>query len=224
MRIVAINGSGRKGWNTETILKHVLKGAQGAAPKIEVEMAQLFPMRYSGCCGCHACKRKGSLPGKCHISDELTPILEMANTADVLVIGSPIYFFGENGGTRSFFERFIYPWMDYSQESLGTKSAKSKAVAMVYTMNVNQAILEHHGWQNLHEPFQFFFAIVFGNCDTLWVPNTQQVADYSKYEFGFFDANDKYRSRKEDFTKDCAKAEKFGADLVAKAKRLGLGG
>jgi multimeric flavodoxin WrbA len=57
MKIMAINGSPRKEWNTATLLQKALEGAasQGAT----TELIDLYDLNYKGCISCFACKEKG---------------------------------------------------------------------------------------------------------------------------------------------------------------------
>ncbi len=57
MRLLTVNGSPRKNWNTDTLLKHAVDGAtsQGA----ETETVHLYDLEYKGCKSCFACKKKG---------------------------------------------------------------------------------------------------------------------------------------------------------------------
>ena len=51
------------------------------------------------------------------MSDDLTPDLGKAIDADVLLIGSPIYFSDITGETRSFLERYLFPGITYNKNS-----------------------------------------------------------------------------------------------------------
>jgi multimeric flavodoxin WrbA len=47
MRIIGINGSPRKGWNTHILVGEALRGA--AAAGAETELINLYDLRFSGC-------------------------------------------------------------------------------------------------------------------------------------------------------------------------------
>lgn len=71
MKVIAINGSPRKNWNTATLLEKALDGAKSVGA--DVEMIHLYDLSFKGCTSCFACKRKGSqLNGKCAMKDDLT--------------------------------------------------------------------------------------------------------------------------------------------------------
>ena len=54
MKIMAVNGSPRKTWNTATLLKRALKGA--ASQGADTELIHLYDLRFTGCTSCFACK------------------------------------------------------------------------------------------------------------------------------------------------------------------------
>lgn len=79
MKIIAINGSSRKKWNTATLLEKALEGAatQGA----ETELIHLYDRDFKGCSSCFACKLKGGKSyGKCAMKDDLTRIFGQAES------------------------------------------------------------------------------------------------------------------------------------------------
>lgn len=50
MKAIAINGSPRKGWNTEKLLKEALRGAESVGA--ETKLVQLYDLNYTGCKSC----------------------------------------------------------------------------------------------------------------------------------------------------------------------------
>jgi multimeric flavodoxin WrbA len=64
MKVLALNGSPRKNWNTSIVLNHALEGA--AFKGAETELINLYDYNYQGCISCFACKLKGGKSyGKC---------------------------------------------------------------------------------------------------------------------------------------------------------------
>ena len=88
-KVMILNGSPRKNWNTAMMLKAAAEGA--AAAGAEVEYIDLFDLSYTGCRSCLACKRKGAERPKCFWRDDLSPVIDRIFAADALIIGSPIY-------------------------------------------------------------------------------------------------------------------------------------
>jgi hypothetical protein len=59
-------------------------------------------------------------------------------------------------------------------------------------------------------------ARIFGSCESMFVTDTLQFDDYSKYVSTLFDPEEKKRHRDEQFPEDCKKAYELGARLVKK--------
>lgn len=73
-KIVAINASPRKGWNTDIIVTEAAKGAESTGAHIEKR--DLYKMeKFTGCISCFGCKREKNL-GRCIYKDGLAPVLE----------------------------------------------------------------------------------------------------------------------------------------------------
>ena len=73
MKVIAINGSPRKNWNTATMLEKALEGT--ASEGAETELIHLYDLNFKGCTSCFACKLKdGKSYGKCAMKDELTHV------------------------------------------------------------------------------------------------------------------------------------------------------
>ena len=114
MKVIAINGSPRKGWNTATLLNRALVGA--ASEGADTELIHLYDLNFKGCTSCFACKLKdGKSYGRCALKDELTPVLkQIEEEADAIILGSPIYFGTVTGEMRSFMERLMFPYLTYT--------------------------------------------------------------------------------------------------------------
>ena len=56
-KVMIINGSPRKNFNTAKMLKEAQRGAQDSGA--EVEYVNLYDINYKGCISCLICKRKG---------------------------------------------------------------------------------------------------------------------------------------------------------------------
>jgi multimeric flavodoxin WrbA len=50
MKVIVLNGSPRKKWNTATLLKHAFDGA--ASKGAETELIHLYNYNYKGCISC----------------------------------------------------------------------------------------------------------------------------------------------------------------------------
>jgi len=212
-KVIAINGSPRKKWNTATLLNKALEGArsQGA----ETELINLYDLNYKGCISCFACKLKdGKSYGKCAYKDDLTPILEKIKQADALILGSPIYLGTATGEMRSFIERLIFPYLVYDN-NYSTLFNKKIPTGVIYTMNVNEQQLQDMGYNYNLQTTEWALKNVFGAAESLLVTDTYQFDDYSKYVVTKFNPQEKAKRREEEFPKDCAKAFAMGVKFMA---------
>ncbi|MBQ9528157.1 MAG: flavodoxin family protein [Fretibacterium sp.] len=216
MKALFVNGSPRKNWNTHRMLESAMKGAAEAGA--ETELVHLYDSAFKGCVSCFACKVKGNKTGGlCAFRDALTPTLEKAHEADVLVIGSPIYFSYPTGSVRSFMERLLFPALRYSAEDRRVLK-KTVPTAMIYTMNCPEDMAEQVNYPTLLSPNEQALKMLFGYCETLCAYNTYQFSDYSRYDVTMFNEEDKARQREEQFPKDLRNAFELGKRLVDLAK------
>ena len=216
MKAIAINGSPRKSWNTATLLRHALAGAKAKGAK--TELVHLYGLSYRGCISCFACKKIGGKSyGRCAVRDELTPILNKAAEADVLILGSPLYFHTETGEMRSFMERLLFPYLTYTPGYASIFPGKAQT-GLVYTMNVSEENMPAYQQDKSVAASRSAMTRVFGNCEVLLSTDTLQFSDYSKYVSTAFDPAAKARRRQEVFPQDCARASELGAKLTLAAK------
>ena len=216
MKAMAVNGSPRKGWNTATLLRKALAGARKNGA--ETELVHLYSLSYRGCISCFSCKKIGGKSyGRCAVRDELTPVLQRAAEADILILGSPIYFHTETGEMRSFMERLLFPYLTYTPGYVSIFPGKT-LTGLVYTMNVPEEKMAAFNQDKSVEASRGVMTRVFGNCEVLLCTDTFQFSDYSKYVSTAWDPAVKARRRQEVFPQDCAKAYELGAKLALAAK------
>lgn len=113
-KIVAINVSPRKGWNTDIIVMEAAKGAESTGAYIK--KTDLYKIeKFTGCISCFGCKREKNL-GQCIYKDGLAPVLEEIRKADGLIIGSPNYLGDFSAAFRSLYERLVFQYITYNTE------------------------------------------------------------------------------------------------------------
>lgn len=206
--VIAINGSPRKGWNTATLLTKALEGA--AAQGAETELIHLYDLNFKGCTSCFACKRKGGTSyGKCAMKDDLTPVLEKIESADAIILGSPIYIGAVSGEMRSFMERLVFPYIVYD-ENYSSLFKRNIPVGLIYTMNIPESRMAEMGYVRQFELAEMMLKRTFGVAESLYVTDTYQFDDYSNYVVTAFDPEKKAARRKEVFPQDCEKAYNMG--------------
>lgn len=209
MKVIAVNGSPRKNGNTAILLKYALEGAtsQGA----ETELINLYDYNYKGCISCFACKLKGGKSyGRCAVNDDLKPIFEKVENTDAIILGSPIYLGMITGEMRSFFERLIFQYLVYDA-NYSNLFNKKIPTGLIYTMNVKESFLEQLGYVQNLKGTEMSMKKIFGSSESLFVTDTYQFDDYSKYESSAFNEEEKAKRRKEVFPEDCKKAFDMGS-------------
>jgi multimeric flavodoxin WrbA len=213
MRAIAVNGSPRKEWNTAKLLESALNGCGvgGAA----TELVHLYDHAYQGCTSCFSCKRIGGKSyGRCAMRDELSPILDRAAGADLLILGSPFYFHAETGEMRSFMERLLFPYLTYTPDHASIFPRKIPT-AFVYTMNVTEEDMAAFYQDTSVAASQAIMTRIFGSCEILLCTDTYQFEDYSKYLSTAWDPDAKATRRRDVFPRDCERAYEMGARLAA---------
>ncbi|MBT8508257.1 flavodoxin [Methanomicrobiaceae archaeon CYW5] len=212
MLVMAFNGSPRKKWNTATMLEHALEGA--ASRGARTELVHLCDLDYSGCTSCFACKRLGGKSyGTCSVEDDLTPVLErVEESADAVILGTPIYFMAETGMMRNLMERLLFPYLTYSNAP--NLFPREMPVALIYTMNMHEDQAGDTFFDARVALNEEIFHSVFGRTESLMSYDTLQFDDYAKYETDIFDAEAKARRRREVFPADCERAYALGDRLV----------
>lgn len=89
MHAVAICGSPRKQGNTELLLQRCLDGLSGRG--ISVELISLRDKTIKGCRACGGCQRNRD--NHCSVrDDDFHSVYEAMQKADLIVVGSPVYF------------------------------------------------------------------------------------------------------------------------------------
>ena len=105
MNILILSGSPRKGGNTELLAEAFANGASAHHHVIvSVRNYQVNP-----CLGCNACFKTN---GICAQKDDMDIIYEKMNQADMLVIASPVYFYGISAQLKAVIDRFHNPIRD----------------------------------------------------------------------------------------------------------------
>jgi multimeric flavodoxin WrbA len=218
MKVIAINGSPRKKWNTATLLEKALEGA--ASEGAETELIHLYDLNFKGCTSCFACKLKnGKSYGKCAMEDELTPVLAKLKDVDAVFLGSPIYLGNSTGEMRSFMERYVFPYLVYSSD-IPSLYPKNIPVGFIYTMGIKEEYFDLFGLNKTIELNENFSARIFGYSESMYSTDTYQFDDYSKYVADRFDPVEKAKWRKEVFPQDCQKAFEMGARFVKRQKDM----
>lgn len=102
MKVLAINGSPRKGGNTSIALDEMKKIFD--EENIEFEVVQVGNKNIRGCIACTKC----SQIGKCVFDDIVNELAPKFEEADGLVIASPVYYASANATLIACLDRLFY--------------------------------------------------------------------------------------------------------------------
>ena len=107
MNILILSGSPRRGGNTELLVEAFVKGA---SQKHHVEVVSVHDYKVNPCMGCNACFKNEN--NACIQKDDMCLIYDKMAVADMLVIASPVYFYGLSAQLKAVIDRFHNPIRD----------------------------------------------------------------------------------------------------------------
>ncbi len=105
MNIIVFSGSPRKGGNTDLLADAFVAGA--TSHRANVEKIRLIELKYSPCIECGGCDETG----KCILKDDLTEIYPKIESADVVVLASPMFFYNITANSQALVERSQAFWV-----------------------------------------------------------------------------------------------------------------
>ena len=107
MNILILSGSPRKNGNTDLLVEAFSKGA---SEKHHVEVVSVHDYKVNPCMGCNACFT--SAGNTCVQMDDMSLIYGKLSNADMLVIASPVYFYGLSAQLKAAIDRCHNPIRD----------------------------------------------------------------------------------------------------------------
>lgn len=217
-KIIILNASPRKNFNTAKLLKQAQLGAESVG--VDVEYVNLYELNFKGCYSCFACQRIGSTTeGVCAIKDDLKPILEKCLNADGIIIGTPVYFSYPTGVFRSFVERLMFPNHTYmvDRENGGLKRRLDKIIptGVIFTMNCPEQMAKAINYHTILDENIKSLNHIMGYAQGLYSYDTTQFADFSKYNCDLFDPDHKAKVKETQFPIDEKNAFELGKNLLS---------
>ncbi len=101
-RVLGVMGSPRRNGNTHILVDKVLEGARAAGA--QTELLVLADLSVRECDGCLACWK-----GKdCSKADDMNAVYPRLAQSDVIVFGTPVYWYGPTALMKCFIDRFVY--------------------------------------------------------------------------------------------------------------------
>lgn len=218
MKAILLNGSPRKNFSTAQLLQQAQLGAEAAGA--ETELIHLVDYEFTDCRECYVCKLKNSKTGGvCAVRDSIQPVLKKIWDADVVIVGSPVYFSYPNGQVISLLNRSLFPIYSYFYKDGKPDMVPhaKKFSGLIYAMNCKEEEMEKFHYPELLGTWGKTMDLVYGYNEVQYCCNTYQYNDYSRYRQNLFDEADKKRQREEVFPQDLKKAYDLGMRLTQMA-------
>lgn len=151
-KICVLNGSPRLNGNTKELIKRFTKGAETAGH--EVVCFDLQKMNIHGCLGC--CKGGKDETCPCVQNDDMGKIYPVYRQADIVVLASPMYYWGISGQLKCAFDR-LFAVAELTPNYENPK--KDCALLMAAEGNTEsnfapvrafyEGLISHLGWKNI---------------------------------------------------------------------------
>lgn len=100
MKIIALNGSPRKGGNTDILIDQMFMGFNAGGHT--TEKIYLYPYDISPCIDCRKCKKDDCV---CVIRDGMQQICPKMDETDVIIFGTPNYWYGPTAKMKLLIDR-----------------------------------------------------------------------------------------------------------------------
>ena len=141
--VVGVSGSPVKNGNVEAFLDRMIETAE-SRDEVGAEAIHLSRREVRGCIHCNFCLRKQE-PGRyCSQKDDLQPVFERIERADVLILASPVYFMRTSGQMASFLDRLrVFVFGNVAGGKLRNKVGVSLAVAWGRNAGLETTHLSH---------------------------------------------------------------------------------
>ena len=102
-KILVLSGSPRKGGNTDELVAAFCKGAA----KHEVEVVSVRDIKVNPCIACDSCFKREH--NECFQNDDMRLIYDKMKSADIVIIASPVYFYGVSAQLKCIIDRCHNP-------------------------------------------------------------------------------------------------------------------
>jgi len=162
-KILILLGSPKKNGNTAILVDWFCKGLRTKNPAIEIIHTAFLKYKSNGCLACRACQKLKEY--ECVVDDEAKPVLRKMAEADIIVMATPLYFFGASAQLKLIFDRMfsLYKW---NNEAKTMQTAlKGKTLVLI------ASAFEDVGLDALEKPFVLTAEYTGMKFESLLVPN-----------------------------------------------------
>lgn len=168
-QMVIISGSPKRDGNTEALISWFWEGAREAGHQVEMIRAAFLRYNFPGCTSCRSCQKTEAYG--CVIDDDAGPVLKKMMDADIIVMATPLYFFGPSAQIKIIFDRMfsLYKW----DNAAGTMTTPLRGKTLVLLASA----FEDVGLDALERPFSLTAEYTGMAFKSLLVPNAGVSGD-----------------------------------------------
>ncbi|GAF97628.1 unnamed protein product [marine sediment metagenome] len=194
MKVIGIYGSPRKGGNSDLVLDSALSGAHEKG--VEVERIYVRDLEISGCIECGACEKTGT----CAVEDDMQDVYHLLGRADVIVLSSPIFFYGLTSQLKALIDRGQAMWCR-RRLCKGSKGEKDKHKGRGYLIAIG-ATRGKNLFQGVQLVARYFFdalgieysgGLFFPGIESKGAVRNHREVLRKAYEFGERMVTDKHK-------------------------------
>jgi len=162
-KILILSGSPKKDGNTAALVKWFTEGALSNGATIEVVNTAFLKYKSNGCTSCRSCQKLDKY--ECVIDDEAKPVLKKMADVDIIVMATPLYFFGPSAQLKLVLDRMfsLYKW----DNEAGTMETPLKGKTLVLIASA----YENVGLDVMEKPFVITAEYTDMQFESLLVPN-----------------------------------------------------
>lgn len=168
-KILVLSGSPNKEGNTVALVNWFSEGARSKGAEVEIVNTAFLKYETNGCMSCRACQKLDKY--ECLINDEAKPILAKMANVDVIVMATPLYFYGPSAQLKLIFDRMfsLYKW----DNKAGTMKTPLKGKTLVLIASAFEDI----GLDALEKPFALTASYTGMKFKSLLIPNAGESGD-----------------------------------------------
>ncbi|MDD5686936.1 MAG: flavodoxin family protein [Elusimicrobia bacterium] len=171
-KIMILSGSPKKNGNTAILVNWFSEGARSKGADIEIVHTAFLKYKSLGCTSCRKCQKLDKY--ECVINDDAKSVLARMNEVDVIVMATPLYFFGASAQIKLIFDRMfsLYKW----DNEAGTMETRLKNKTLVLIASAYEDI----GLDAVEKPFILTADYTGMKFKSLLVPNAGVSGDVQK--------------------------------------------
>ncbi|OGS19445.1 MAG: hypothetical protein A3J83_05470 [Elusimicrobia bacterium RIFOXYA2_FULL_40_6] len=175
INILIISGSPKKNGNTAALIEWFAEGAKTKGVRsahIEIINAAFLKYKSIGCRSCRTCQKLAEYG--CVINDDAKPVLLKMLKADVIVMATPLYFFGPSAQIKNIIDRMfsLYKW----DNEAGTMKTLLKGKTFVLIASAYEDV----GLEALEKPFALTAKYTKMKFKSILIPNAGVSGDIRK--------------------------------------------